>query len=584
MPAGTGESMKKYLYMLLLFAVMLWGCNKENPKTEPEDWSNRFSGSELPEGTSPASDVTPSVSVNTPTKKPGYQRPTKAPIPTVVPVPEFVPQEGQVELLLLTERRAGYMFDGQLLDTLNRYLQEKGYNFYLTARFSDYYKVKPDSVEEADAMEKRKVWDDIEEGIKPDLLFVYNTADEAFGDFIPDFYKAVAEKQIVPFAEYPKTEAAESFQSALPAEYRKFSSFGGECYGWKEYRDELIACIYFDLDAVEKIGMEIPEKLDFLNLDSLLQTASEQGIVPLDITDADNLGGFERLNSGLFLKTKEDGSHCFMNPLEDEETVKLLEALYRYKANGWIDWPGFGEKALINFGSYAISDFDGEVLREENLAEPGKIDEFRIKVYQKLPKYVNEAELSGILALASASEHKEEAVELLNLMFTDGEVIKILRYGCEGFHYIIGEHGPEQFEAKAEKSKQEPVYFINAGATIRNIPDGMALGNTYMRLPEEEEWGRPDYEAWLPELTANTIVSPLVEEFTEEQIEKLGEIQKLTEGVWRNGNKPEACGRVLHLISENYEEDLAKARAELRAAGYNELIAGLNQKYGFTAE
>ena len=44
MPAGTGESMKKYLYMLLLFAVMLWGCNKENPKPEPEDWSNRFSG------------------------------------------------------------------------------------------------------------------------------------------------------------------------------------------------------------------------------------------------------------------------------------------------------------------------------------------------------------------------------------------------------------------------------------------------------------------------------------------------------------------------------------------------------------
>lgn len=319
---------RKLLTTIVLCLLVLQACTKPIPVPEEPDWRDRY-------GMSANETVTPEPTTPepTPTKNP-VESPfstIELPYPTPLPMREFVPEERQVELVLWMFGSHEDYLDNHMLAELNYILQERGCSFYLTK------KVEPAKV----MLGQISQWQEtLDAGEQVDLIYLGNEDDgiayREYGNTA--IIRAITEGYLLPFSEYPETEAKERLLAAYPEEYWKLCSFKGENYGVSNSVASMIkqkTCLMLNLDAAEKAGIEPPEELDIINLDNLLSQAEEAGIPGVEWSNALEYCGIENLNCGLYVKYAEDGSYRIINPLEDEELLSLWDKLYYYMEQGW---------------------------------------------------------------------------------------------------------------------------------------------------------------------------------------------------------------------------------------------------------
>ena len=421
----------KLAAILLLLCMTVTACGKPAEKpvetTEKTDWRDRY-------GTTVSGTVTPEPEkpINSPTPTGFDVSSIELPYPTPLPVREFVPEEGQVELVLWMFGSHEDYLDDHMVAELNYILQQRGCSFYLTKR------VEPKEVKVAQI----SLWQEaLDSGEKIDLILLGNedhgVAYRQYGNTA--VIRAITGGYLLPFSEYPETEAKERLLSAYPEDYWRLCSFRGENYGisgavsrYCQSKDYLM----LNLDAAEQAGIEVPEKLDILHLDELLEQAEKAGIPGMEAMDEISYCGFIFLDSGLYVKYVQEGDYKIVNPLEDEDLLALWDAQYRYKEKGWGDKDTYatGEIPLVLYEYGTYRDWDGD--RFCMRSEEGRISA-RVKVYEETKRAYVEGNYNEILGISSSSRHKEEALELLSLMQGDEEIVQLLRYGIEGVHYRL---------------------------------------------------------------------------------------------------------------------------------------------------
>lgn len=570
-----------FLLVMLLF-VILQACSKPAASPVETDWRDRY-------GTTLNSTVTGNLEKPTVTIKP-TAKPTNKPVeidissieipfPTPLPVREFVPEEGQTELVLWMFGRHEDYLDDHVVAELNYILQERGCSFYLTKR------VEP----EENKVGQISLWQEVlDSGEKIDLIFLGNEDDglayRQYGNTA--IVRAIKGGYLLPFCEYPETEAKERLLAAYPESYWRLCSFQGENYGVSNavsnYCVKRKACLMFNLDAAEKAGIEIPEKLDVLNLDGLLKQAEEAGIPGMESMDELVYCGIKPLVSGLYVKYLKDGEYRIVNPVEDEELLDLWEAQYRYKENGWGEMDSYstGKLPLIMFETITNENWDGE--RFYTRSEKGEISA-RMKIYEEKERFLVEADYNQMLGISSSSQHKEEALELLSLMHGDEEIVQLLRYGIEGVHYRIGEEGLEEITT-SEIEMNEGGFSIPT--KIWKIPGnrtfGDLFGNSLMYVEMDERLGKENMEEeWYADMSDIELI-PYVEEFNEEQKKTQEKIKEITFIVGKGGNGMSISNISTFLITlkPDYRNQIEKLRTAFAEAGYNELAKEVNEAHG----
>lgn len=525
------------LCFLLFFAGILGGC-KPKELSEETDWREQYNSTATPEVT------------DTPKKEDPSGTPSAGKFPTPILVPEFVPKPEQTELVLYLSNASADLFDEYMQAALNRLLQERGYSFYVTRRTTDVLEYW-DQISHGYLNEWQELLD---AGEKVDLVYLdgYSDTDtsyELFGGL--SFIRAIQEGYLLPFSQYPETDAKRRLLSAYPESYWELSSFRGEIYGIYGSVSDLVKCreyIMFNLDAAEQAGIEAPEQLEMTNLDALLQQAEDAGIPGMDSFYVSTYSRIYSLVCGLYLKYEQDGTYRIVNPTEDSEFEEAWDADRRYDKNGWVwlmsDAMSQGKLPLIIWTERDDIDGNGGVVSFNSRAEVGgkpvqvKVSA-RVKIYGEDPRVFIEGIGRELLGISAASQCKEEAVELLSLMHTDEEVVKLLRYGVEGVHYRVDEEGKPE-----------------------NIKSGRySLANRIMHLEFEETLGKTNRESDYYEGIARIIKIPYLDDFTEEQKERLKKIRKIS----------------VYNINQTMDEK----RAALAEAGYDELAREINEAHGW---
>ena len=569
------KSGKLLMVSVLLFFFCMSACGQRTEKpaerSEETDWRDRYGltagGTATPEPTKPAGTGKPAVQVD-PLKD--------LPYPTTIPEREFIPKEDQVELVLWVFGWNERYLDDHIVAELNHILQERGCSFYLSKRIEP-VEVRVDQI---------SLWQEaLDSGETVDLIFLGSEdsglAYKEYGNTA--IVRAITGGYLLPFSQYPETEAKERLRSAYPEEYWKLCSFKGENYGVSNavsnYYIKRKQCLMLNLDAAEKAGIEVPEKLDILNLDELLRQAEEAGIPGMDSMDQFTYCGIESLFSGLYVKYLQEGEYKIVNPLEDEDLLALWDAQYRYRENGWGGQDSYstGELPLILFETLTNENWDGE--RFYTRSEEGEISA-RMKIYEEKERFLVEADYNQMLGIYSSSQHKEEALELLSLMQGDEEIVQLLRYGLEGVHYRIGEDGLEDVTS-CEIVEHERGSRIRTGTW--SSPgvhySGDLFGNSLMYVEMDKRLGKENPEEWYADMSDIELI-PYLEEFTKEQRTKQVKIREVTYLVGGPGKGITDIATYLIMLKPDYRTQIEKLRTAFAEAGYNELAKEVNEAYG----
>ncbi len=571
------------LFLLVILLVMVFSaCSKPTVPPEETDWRDQY-GTTI-SSTATGNPETPTAAVEPtakPTNKPGEIdfSSFELPYPTPVPKREFVPEEGQTELVLWMFGRHEDYLDDHIVAELNYVLQERGCSFYLTKR------VEPAELK----VGQISLWQEVlDSGEKIDLIFLGHEDDglayREYGNTA--IVRAITGGYLLPFSEYPETEAKERLLSAYPEAYWRLCSFQGENYGVSNAVSNNCvkrkACLMLNLDAAEQAGIEIPEELDILNLDELLRQAEEAGIPGMESMNELVYCGIKPLNSGLYVKYLKDGEYRIVNPMEDEELLELWDAQYRYKENGWGEMDSYstGELPLILFETLTNENWDGE--RFYTRSEKGEISA-RMKIYEEKERFWVEADYNQMLGISSSSQHKEEALELLSLMHGDEEIVQLLRYGIEGVHYRIGEEGLEKVTT-SEIVMNEGGSFSTKTKTW-DIPGAHSMGdvfaNSLMYVELDERLEKINPQEWYADMSDIELI-PYVEEFNEEQKKTQEKIKEITFIVGKGGNGMSISNISTFLITlkPDYRNQIEKLRTAFEEAGYNELAKEVNEAHG----
>lgn len=563
-----GKMKKRRMFLpVLLVSLILSACSNPTVPSEETDWRDRYGSTE----NSTATENTESAT------KPGEFdiSSVELPYPTPQPVREFVPEEGQVELVLwLFEDHERYL-DDHIVAELNYILQERGCSFYLSKRVET----------RENKVGQISLWQEaLDSGEKIDLIFFGHEdnglAYKKYGNTA--IIRAITGGYLLPFSEYPETEAKERLLAAYPEDYWRLCSFQGENYGVSNYvsnyRIKERNCLMINLDAAEQAGIMLPEELDIMNLDALFQQAAAAGIPGMGSVAAQIYCGIRPLDSGLYVKYQQDGEYRIVNPMEDEDLLVLWDTLYRYKENGWLDDESYlrGELPLILFEWVSDENWDGECISV--WSEKERVST-RAKIYEEMEMFFEEGDFLELLGISSSTQYKEEAVELLSLMHGDEEIVQLLRYGIEGVHYRMGEDGLKNVTT-SEIIVHE--YGYDVSTKVWSYPGKHyyteLFGNSLMYVDMDEKLGKQNREQKWKESMTEIIVIPYLEDFTEEQKKVQEKVREVTYIV--KGNMLDDIASSLISLEPDYQSQIEERRKEFEEAGYNGLAKEVNEKYG----
>lgn len=530
------------MLIVVLFAVLLLSCGKNPAQEEKTDWKSFFEGNMVPSITSAPDSANIKITSENKEK----------------PALTFKPTEDQVELVLLAVDDCWDIgLDEVLIDALNQLLQEKGYSFYLSIEMKD-----------ISSLSLSKWQEKIDSGEAIDLLaFTVEDRTKTYNEYgNTSVLRAIEEGYLLPFSEYPEIEAKFNLLAAYPARYWDLCSVNGEIYGVSPYVTGLIQeknFLLLNLEAAKAADISVPEQLVLTNLDEMLTKASDKGIMGCYI-DALTACNITWLPSGLYFQYDDVDNYRITNPFEDRNLLNLWDALHRYWKNGWISSDPIEQNqlplVLCVKGSYYNWDGNRYIYRTSN----GEVSA-EVKCYEIKNRYMMEGVFDSLVGISAKSKNQAETLELLSLMQTDIDIITLLRYGVEGYHYELDDEG-------------KPDNLTKGGAYSRSI------GNKWMYLPVEEKYACPNYEAEYLKNLEEIEMIPNFQEFTVEQSMQLKKVRSITYKEIKVNDSVVGMqnygGSLVQYSSKNFLEQIEERRTAFNESEYDRIAGEVNAKYG----
>ena len=248
--------------------------------------------------------------------------------------------------------------------------------------------------------------------------------------------------------------------------------------------------------------------------------------------------------------TLEDGKLEVINQFETAEYEELVEYALRWEQMGLMGHESRENDPALYDIVYSSTWKPGTVQTKEN-------GDVRGEVRLNDPTYFTTFLLSTMNAISSTSEHPARAMKFIELMSTNVELHNLLQFGIEGKHYTKNEEGKVT---------------MNVGTSYDNSLMGWAFGNEFnsylLDYQDDDLWDQ------YREVNENGIMTDVIGFSTQLDIESQQWVSNCTAVFGKWAKKLSEGG---YENEEDTAEALASFRAEMKAAGADEIIA-LKQK------
>jgi putative aldouronate transport system substrate-binding protein len=307
---------------------------------------------------------------------------------------------------------------------------------------------------------------------KMDLLMESNT--------LFNYSTQVAKGQLLPIDDLLKSHG-QGIIDSVGDEFLSAAKVDGKTYGVPSLRDMAVDYGVMIVDEVavrNNIDTADIKTLDDLEKAYATVKANEPGVIPLvaplgGITPLELLypGYFDLLSDSLGVLPWTSGDTKIVNMYETTEYQDLVKRARKWNEAGYIAKDASTTKedaaTLVKAGK-AFSNFGGmKPGIESQLFLTSGVVHKAVELFP--PVYTTGTVSSFMFSVPQNSENPEKAIEFLNLMYTDKDIINLFHYGIEGKHYKIVEGNIIDYPEG-----------VNAGNSGFNLSQGWLFGNSYL--------------------------------------------------------------------------------------------------------
>lgn len=306
----------------------------------------------------------------------------------------------------------------------------------------------------------------------------------------------VAQGQLIPLDDLI-TKHGSGITSALAPEIIKTAQIKGKVYGVPSNRD--LASDYgivMRKDLVDKYKIDLTAVKSMDDLDAIFKTikAGEQNIIPLvsyvpGATPIDSIAPmkFDILDDKMGVLPNSSNELKVVNMFESDEYTQLIQTVRRWYSAGYIrkDEATSKDNAtdLIK-ANRAFSFFTSMKPGYEEQATRASGTQM-VAVRFSDPITTTKNITNFMWSIAKNSKDPDRAMMLLNLMYSDKQIINLLDYGIEGKDYV-----------KVSENLIEYPSGVNASNVSYGLNLGWLFGNqflSYVFKPDSEDiWKRTD--------------------------------------------------------------------------------------------
>ncbi|MCH1624362.1 ABC transporter substrate-binding protein [Ferdinandcohnia quinoae] len=313
----------------------------------------------------------------------------------------------------------------------------------------------------------------------------------------PLYQLQAAKGQLIPLDGLLKTHG-KGITEAVPSNLLEGVKVGGEIYGIPSMRD--IAVNFGFLmrkDIVDKYNIDLSQVKTWEDLGPVFETVkqNEPNIVPVaaEMGTTIALGGlYDTLGDTLGVIAINDDK--IINMYEDSNYEAAIKLARKWYESGYImKDAATSQEAQANivkagkaFGYFANMK-PGFAKQEQNITG------FEMVEVTLTDNYLLTTAAAGVnMAIARNSENPEKAMEMMNLLYTDKDIMNLIANGIEGKHYQVKDDGT----IKLPDGVTESNYVFNQ----------WLIGNNFLTYP----WEGNSPQLWdeMKEFNESAIVSP----------------------------------------------------------------------------
>lgn len=417
-----------------------------------------------------------------------------------------------------------------------------------------------------ETLEKRR-----SSGVSTDLITPYPFMNTVLNTMEQNEYYTLAKSGILePIGEKLKTENGKKVYDLYDDTYWAGLTVNGDIYATRHRYNAGISAASFTVNKTlldtynipisDLEGKDLPELGDVLR--KVYQGEKEKGenlsqISVLQVYPDSSYSSrpFSYLTKCVGVRNGQSKPEA-VNIFAEEDVREYLRCLSEYASEGIIN---------VNYQTPAEGTINEYLIQISNLYEPveisseiGQNDASPIETVKLPLEPLQESNLAyGFTGIASWSQKKNEAFDLLALMNTDSEVANLLAFGQEGKDYVV-QDGRPMFED--ETGSRFPI----SGRELLFVPGSLvALPASFEAVDKQEA-----YYKWRDEIQSSPVLGFWMD-YTpvEEEIAATDEIFETYIKFW-TGEVP----------SEDFDTEYDKLLSELEKAGIDTLVEETNQQ------
>lgn len=344
---------------------------------------------------------------------------------------------------------------------VNKYLDEKGYDFAVKFIYHEENQIKNDGTEIIEPM--REYYEKaLQNGEQIDIISSGAGFDGAYS-----YRKFVDDGYFIPLNKYFDTDLGKKLYDYYPEWYwQSLSDENGMIYG-RGFFPLGAHCVGLSVNtqAAEEFGVDVSNFDGTLNgLEKFLKYAKDITGMPVLFIDPTVFVYYENAGfisfNGVFFNTNTNEFENLFGSKECSEYLKMLDS---FKKQGFIttdDSPMTHETAVLSTGLITPTSY----LSNDS--------------YLTVTPYTNGRYLNFVQGITSSCKEPEKAFELLALCTVDKELANIIYNGTDGRNYKYNENGRmiKNLEARAYDDYQDtPANYIIADSAAYECTDKQQL-------------------------------------------------------------------------------------------------------------
>ena len=278
-----------------------------------------------------------------------------------------------------------------------------------------------------------------------------------------NYSSMVAKGQLVPLDDL-LAQYGQGIMEAMDPVFYEGTRINGKIYGVSSFR-ELVADFGFNArkDLLDRYQIDLSQIKSFEELEPIFQLIKEKepGIIPLVQRNTSNTvvsdmiaSRIDGLGDGMGVLMLDDNNTKVVNLYETPQYREAVELARKWYNAGYI-----APDAATSQEGYVALMKAGKGFGYFSNMKPGfEIQETRLIGYEiegvRLTPAVggSSGPVAFMISIPSNTKHPEKAMQFMNLLYTDADIMNLLTLGIEGKHYVKTENGQVRLPDGVENS------------------------------------------------------------------------------------------------------------------------------------